>query len=566
MISGMSLRRNSIAYERPPSRRSGASSRRSSISVSRSRPTSQGHTPTRRLSDHLTIRRRRRSSTGIVYDAGYVGPVTRGFLQAFSRALLQDKNHESPGDVVYKALDEQHQRQLTSPAELVNEFDYSLPLPSDDVMMSPYQPSESEIQPKHDTPHDTPQDKPVFKSYLERILDSKNKHQNQVLSMFDRESYNDLTSNGVNAVINTSKFVIENTLSGLPEYSSTHDMLSLDLRLAEPVAFGNLSEGSDSNDSSEKENRKSATTLSRRQSYLEDAIITPTNYGDFLPGKIDQLDIPRWDSVLFDPSKVVTPIMHIGPFNDDLNENLDSDFSDLAANGLILGHFTIDNDEIQVNAFQLQPGLSVDIDEEEVHDIPAALSEETQAPSARQSLTIKRSHPVEERGVLPKSLVRGLVSVARHVPDQRDAHQSPPRKKTRNGNIPPSLMKLITSKSNQFLQQVMLDLEAYAGHRNSTQISIQDAVLYLNRIKSHQPLTSTIDNLSVLAQAIFPLELLVSLDNSLQESANKRLLQQQDNTDYEAEHLLYLKLSSESAQETDSLKSDDNLADLDWEQ
>lgn len=568
MLSGMSLRRSSITRERPPSRRSGASSRRNSSG--KVRPTIHGSNP-RRLSDNLTIRRRKRSSTGIYYDSGYVGPVTKGFLRAFSRALLQENEEGSTEEEVYKALDEQHRRQLTSPAELINEFDYSLPLPSDDVMMTPNsQPTETL---REASQHDVPEAKPLFKSYLERILDSKNRNQIQLLSMFDSDSPRDLTNHGVNAVINTSKFVIENTLSGLPEYSSEYDMLTLDLRLAEPVAFGNLSDISDSNDSSEKENRGSAVSsvpaLSvRRSSFLDDAIVTPNTYADLPLGEINQLDIPRWESVLFEPSKLVTPNLVTGPFDNETKDNDDIGVSDSSTDGLILGHFTIDNEEIQDHDFYLAPSLSVN--EEEVSHTPPLFSEETRDPSENSrpslgpSLAPKRKVPTQESGALPKSLVRGIVSVALHVPTLGSS-QSPPRKRPKNTRIPPSLMQSITSKSNEFLQQVMLDLGAYAGHRNSSQINIQDAVLYLNRIRSHGPSRSTIDNISILAQSVFPLELLVSLDNSLQESANRRLRIQRNKSQGDSNELIYSFPINEAPQESDSLKSDDNQTDYEWE-
>lgn len=492
----------------------------------------------------------------MIYDAGYVGPVTRGFLRAFSRALLQDQK-----DDVYQALDEQHQRrQLTSSPEPNNDFDYSLPLPSDDVMMSPYQPSEN-LESLH-LRTDTPEQRPVFKSYLERILESKNR-QNQGQSIFDHDSYSELTSTGVNAVINTSKFVIENTLSGLPEFSNSPGALSLALRLAEPVAFGNMSkEESLSNDSSEKENRPSGNSLSRRRSsFLEDGTITPTNYSTMELGKIDQMDIPQWESVLFDPSKLVTPMMDIGPFNEDMNEDLDNrEFSDLSDNGLILGHFTIDNDQIEDRSFNLQPGLSVSEEPEIPNDF-----RKKERPNILEPLLPSRPRTTVGQGALPKSLVRGLVSVARRIPGQDDG-RSPPRKRSRTERLPPQLMQLISSKSNQFLQQVMLDLEAYAGHRHSNQINLQDAVLYLNRIKSQRASASTIDNISMLAQSIFPVEMLVSLDNSLQESANKRLRKEANKATSEPNELLYTWPSTESSQESESFKSDESLADYDWEQ
>lgn len=592
VISGMSLRQASIPPEDPPKWRSGANSRRSSYSLSR--PTSQGHTPTkRRLSDHLTIRRRRRSSAGMVYDAGYVGPVTRGFLRAFSRALLSE-NHDSE-DEVYKALDEQHQRQLTSPADMRNEFDYSLPLPDDDVMMSPYertahvnilpeslQKLDTETLRKSEPNKSEKQEsqkaalgKPVFKSYLERILESRNRKHTHA-SMFEPE-----LTNHVHEVINTSKFVIENTLSGLPEYSSSQNALSQDFQLAEPVAFGSMSDTYDSNNSSDKENIPHPRM--RRHSGLGESTAT-------VPLGVS--DVSHWGPVELDSSSIMAPTLG-NPFGAELNESLEEDDIDnvgsmdldsmdmqnighldqfesvqpdhidpdvenngnvgqdldLSMEGLVLGHFTIDNDDIDTNdadELHLQPALEVD------NSSPTIPQKRVLGPS----LAPKRRKQGPQNA-MPKSLVRGLVSLARNVPGQDGPR---PRGPTTD-RIPPALMQQIAVKSNEFLHQVMLDLGAYAGHRNSNQITIQDAVLYLNRIKSHGRSASAVDNISVLVKSVFPLELLVSLDNSLQESVNKRIRQQRTDTS-EDDPLFDIPPTESPA--VSEVRSDEDL-DLEWE-
>ena len=58
-----------------------------------------------------------------------------------------------------------------------------------------------------------------------------------------------------------------------------------------------------------------------------------------------------------------------------------------------------------------------------------------------------------------------------------------PKKRVKQNRLSASAVQLVTAKSNEFLQQLMVDLEAYAGHRQSNKINIQDALLYLNRIR-----------------------------------------------------------------------------------
>lgn len=497
----------------------------------------------RRLSDRLTIRRRRRSSIGVVYDAGYVGPVTKDFLRAFSRALIHEKQRVSPEedhDKVFEALDQQHR--LVSPKDRPNEFDHSLPLPAEDVMQSPM--VEHVLQTLSATPEfgeikfgdDMP--KPEFKSYLERILESRKKslQRPHFLSIFDRDSPLDSGSEGVNAVINTSRFVIENTLSGLPDF---HSQDALNMRLAEPLVVGNLSDHSTSDESIAKEN-EFPSYRSRERSSMELPNKTPEfnktpEYKDIQFDKVNLVDVPQWESVLFFPDKMVTP--DYGDFND-LNENLDHDVhldhldhdvhldhdthSDLSDAGLILGHFTMDNDAVGGNEhFQLQPGF--------MEDRPSHIVDElAPLPSGPRMVIPTNKRPRLERGALPQSLVKGLVSLVRHT-----SLASPPRKKTRNEKLTPALVQLITSKSNEFLQQVMADMEAYAGHRGSKHINIQDTVLYLNRLKAPG---SSIGDISKLAQTVFPLELLVSLDNSLQESASKKMKQKRKAVDDDDEY------------------------------
>ena len=84
VISGMSLRRVSADSLRPTSGRR--------LAPSLSKVASRTQTPTRRLSGNLTVRRRRRSSAGIVYDAGYAGPVTgNSFVPSLSGSSIRQE-------------------------------------------------------------------------------------------------------------------------------------------------------------------------------------------------------------------------------------------------------------------------------------------------------------------------------------------------------------------------------------------------------------------------------------------------------------------------------------------
>lgn len=532
VISGMSLRRVSADPLRPTSGRR--------LAPSLSKVASRTQTPTRRLSGNLTVRRRRRSSAGIVYDAGYAGPVTREFLRAFSRALVYDKKRLSPeddNDEMYKALDEQHRLQSVSPNDggtmslvrhlepsasinllnsaqsLPNEFDYSLPLPS-----APNSPVSLTVGVTVEEPYHSI--KPTFKSYLERILESRSKpaHENEL----QRTAVNVLhpeepVGHDFNAVINASQFVIENTLSSLPEYGGSRNMSILELQLQEPVAFGTLRDSSPSNDSSEKENHPVDSPSIAQHLQPSSSHETPLNTGEFGFDDLKAMEIPPWDSVLFYTSKMLTPQELVSK---DIPDIPDQDLgSDLSQNGMILGHFTIGNEDVgELEHFQLKPALAEE-------DIGTADSDSNwmspgEITPPGQSITDSTSKSATGL-VIPKSFVKSSVTLAQRIRKSHDGH-SPPKKRVKQNRLSASAVQLVTAKSNEFLQQLMVDLEAYAGHRQSNKINIQDALLYLNRIRPTANV-SEIEVVSRLANRILPLEALIALDNSLQTSADRNI-------------------------------------------
>lgn len=480
------------------------------------------------------------------YDAGYAEPVTKEFLRAFSRALVYDKKRLSPEDdkdEMYEALDEQHRMQSVSPNDfggslavkpyiasvllgtlpdpspqkIPSEFDYSLPLPP------------AHDSPVNDEPLGVPEEaavssKPTFKSYLERILESRNKSLT-LLSHFKESEIlrsQEPLGHDFNAVINASQFVIENTLSSLPEYSGNRNHSQMDLRLEEPVAFGILTNNSSANESSEKENHGSKPLESGQVLHSSSGNATPVGGGGFEFDNLNEMEIPQWDSVLFYTSKMLTPSRESTRVMEDTLQMTDNDFaSGLSPSGLILGHFTIDNEDIsQMEHLQLKPplsedGLTVESDSNSLSFGEVTLPETpTHLPPPRMTAAINGTQ-------IPKSLVKNFVSVAQHIAKPTES-LSPPKKRFKRGSLTSSALRMVTEKSNEFLQQLMSDLEAYAGHRSSKKIDILDAVLYMNRIRPHAEGPSQVEVISRLANTIFPLETLVALNNSLQESAEKK--------------------------------------------
>ncbi|KAM9888865.1 hypothetical protein OXX79_012566, partial [Metschnikowia pulcherrima] len=274
VLSQMPSRRNSVSIEENILVRKPATDVRSRNSFYEphnsisSRPTSQKRTPTRRFSDHLTIRRRRRSSTGVEYDTAFSGAVNKDFLRLFSRTLAKENKQlrEEPDEQVYRALDKQHRISSTSPQGSARDYDMSLPLPSDDELNSIVSEPTS---PRHSALVTNPAlaanlSMPASGSYLERILESRKRRPRSKYDLTHDETFSGELSRSheLNSVINTSQFIIENTLSGLPESWKGEDQTSSSLKLAEPVAFGLLRDDDPTDESSEMESAPSVSEIS----------------------------------------------------------------------------------------------------------------------------------------------------------------------------------------------------------------------------------------------------------------------------------------------------------------
>mgnify|MGYP001159097460 FL=1 len=535
VLSQMPLRRNSVSIEANILVRKPATDVRLRNSFYEphnsilSRPTSQKRTPTRRFSDHLTIRRRRRSSTGVEYDTAFSGAVNKDFLRLFSRTLAKENKQlrEEPDEQVYRALDKQHRISSTSPQGPARDYDMSLPLPSDDELNSIV--SEPTL-PRHSALVTNPAlaanlSMPASGSYLERILESRKRRPRSKYDLTHDETFSGELSRSheLNSVINTSQFIIENTLSGLPESWKGEDQTSSSLKLAEPVAFGLLRDDDPTDESSEMESAPSVSEISYHSARLPQigtGIKTPDNYNIHFDN-VDELDVPSWEPVpLFDETESVGKSegadLDIPP-KDENTESRDDGTqlleTELSENGIILGHYTVDNDDIIADD-------SGSLSQESPHRLDRVALSPLDGP---RSASFRRSILSEQtdRG-LPKGLLNGLVAVAQHLPTAEfDDGSSRKRRKTQKLNA--NLVSLISKKSDEFLLQVMLDIEAYSDHRSARQINVSDIVLFMNRVKSHHAVLGLAIDYPTLAHTVFPLELLVSLDNNLRDFASPSL-------------------------------------------
>lgn len=400
---------------------------------------------------------------------------------------------------MFRALDEGRRFASVSPGTApASEFDHSLPLPHDDAMRLPELSADEFREEKEN---------PGFKSYLQQIMDARRRR--------GRKLGDELPSEQLQLALSTSHFVIANTISGLPEY-----MISdLDgTRLAEPVAFGDLltHHYSDGSDKDTVENVERSEEFEQRRSDFVSAF---------------DIDTGRDFSFQATPEHILHEVAGLSPGFSNMDDaafdysgadelpvgELDAALSDHDAavhdDMLVLGHYTIADDEITGQS-DAGDGLDAHADSEIAKSSDSDSMFSTRAavspsaiPRIESIVPLKRNRS-ESAATLPRTLVKGFVSLAKHIA---------PLLRKRKKAMPAPLLQLILARSNEFLDLVMLDLEAYAGHRGSGRIAMKDAVLYLNRVRSRDAV-SEVQTITNLAHTIFPLEVLLALDSSLQEA------------------------------------------------
>lgn len=414
---------------------------------------------------------------------------------------MKEKSEEQD-DAMFRALDEGRRLASVSPGTApASEFDHSLPLPHDDAMRLPELSADEFREEKEN---------PGFKSYLQQIMDARRRR--------GRKLGDELPSEQLQLALSTSHFVIANTISGLPEYM----MSELDgTRLAEPVAFGDLltHHYSDGSDKDTVEHVERSDEFEQRRNDFISAFDIDTRHGDL--------------SFQATPDHILSDVAGLSPGFSNMDDaafdysgadelpvgELDAAFSDHSASIhddlLVLGHYTIADDDIAGNSanaldvdVQTDTAKSSDSNSDGMFSTRAAVS-----PSAIpridsiSTVPLKRNRS-ESVATLPRTLVKGFVSLAKHIA---------PQQRKRKKAMPAPLLQLILARSNEFLDLVVLDLEAYAAHRGSGRITMKDAVLFLNRVRSRDAV-SEVQTITNLAHTIFPLEVLLALDSSLQEA------------------------------------------------
>lgn len=555
-------------------------SRLRSVSRSRSHSRSRPRTPNRRVSDYhdsarreseyreaVNSRRRRRSSMittqsgQIVYDSTYVGPVTIDYLRFLCKVQIDEtiaRERPPPPETAMK--DGFDNSEPHSPAS-ANDFDHSLPLPSDNFLRSPGQLQDvlgqtafaeavqllTEAMEPPPAIAEPPKSRKVFKSYLERILESQRKirltDQRTSDSFVKNDTVASHSSEQTKPPINDKPgLVIEDHLVD----SAAFDKLNLtSVGFTNTDTFGTktgLAEQTELQQSYIVDNTDVFNSIDKSPLTKADAApavfngveYTPNDVYDFgddaqdmditpnvndSPGRIignvvpdenpasNETETPGWNPHQYSPSEIVTPPQDPELYHDRINST--------SPQGIIHEEYTMNDagyDDNQQTALLEDP--IIDDFDNHIDSPPDDGARKNLVRVTGTSSASKRAGTVSE---LPLNKIRHLVKHIQHT-SSATGLGSPPRKKKRVNRLPPATYSHIQKLSGEFLQSLVGDLEAYATHRGASQILLKDVVLYLNRIRTAEKGSDRFENITNLAQDFFPLEHLISLDNSLQEA------------------------------------------------
>lgn len=532
---------------RSRSRHRSMSPRDTPIRRGRGRDTNRG----RENPEDTPGRKRRRSSIitikdgQTVFDPKYVGAVTVDYLRFFCQVLMEER--QTAGNEREDVDSERERRNIKDATDLKttsqsedsaveprNEFDHSLQIPSDsDVLHSPISARElvrspilSIFQPESPSANISPASLPTqspshpgiqpakqpFKSYLERILEKQRQKKGKTTM---KSPILNAPENNVETPTEgqSTNFVIDPKLSATPvndenqepEYDGGSDTGPAELDI-------------DVDESSELDFRMDPVFETEEEEAEPEPLL---NVRDSVVISNQQEDVNRTPEYSFDhgfdtysPTKLVTPAT--SEFNYSYDRAINSEAS-TSPEGVIHEQYTLNNEDSEAILEQVSESVPDEWDITEPRPIAR-----DRRPSIEWS-RIKRikDTPTKFSGSfdIPIRMIKGLVNTAR----LHGFISGPPTKKKKLDRITTTTQDQIRQFSEEFLQSVVNDLEAYAGHRGSEEIGLSDVILYMNRLKGiEQRNESEVESISKLAQSFLPLELLISLDNSLSESLHHK--------------------------------------------
>lgn len=216
--------------------------------------------------------------------------------------------------------------------------------------------------------------------------------------------------------------------------------------------------------------------------------------------------------------------------NEELQKEIDDgrdeeDYSD-EEKGFIDEGIFIDNPEHNEEPYMPNDIGSIEEDLRNISEADEVPSVSLPYPQNKKENPLSRV--IDRESMIPMSIVKGLIKNLSTL--ALSLEQTSRNKRNRKPiRFDSNMYKYIQEKSTDFLQQVIMDLEAYTKHRTHDKgksINIEDVMLYLNRIRliSTPDFTRTnIENISNIAYNFLPLELMISLNNSLEKKGFRQL-------------------------------------------
>lgn len=504
------------------------------------------NTDKRRSSSNFTMgnkRRKRRSlilteNGGTAFDPNYIGPITIDYLRLFCKIAIEEQTEKENTKVDIENVEVPIESQEEMPTRLpditdqnerknpmYNDFDQSLPLP--EVEGIPVSPDPHDVRPLYD-PVDigvSPKKKKKF-SYLERILAAQAKKNPKIdkEAIIDSEpalreqSLNETNRQVIDSSSMQTHLVIEDNSAYIKKAPSSE----LDIRSS--------TEPENNNPQKKDENLfvpEDSSGIDEQSLHNEQ----PVDNENLLDNQ--QSDELPLDNEQHNPNglleSTLTPTENRLEFQSLSNQEEEGEREGLATpNGVVNEEYTIDNDfsnDLFEETFDRNNEHN-DIDD--IDDNPIIQHDEATTKANVTRITRSDKTRREENNMkLPINIIKNVVKTLQVAPPKSIGTRTKQMKHTQKPKrLSPEIYKFIQQKSDDFILNVVADLEAYSKHRTNNkgnQINIKDVLLYLNRIKfstGDQNRVQDVDNITNLAYEFLPLELLISLDNNLHGRAN----------------------------------------------
>ncbi|CUM63925.1 uncharacterized protein PRCAT00001513001 [Priceomyces carsonii] len=512
-------------------------------------------TPTRSRSDANEIGKnlRRRSSmiktaTGeVTYDPNYVGPITIDYLKFFCRVSVKEKERNSENEengessdekaerATYVAEDEKHlSRNASPPNERLIDFDHSLPLPSEeDYFKSPQIAAEQSFpslgvsnNDQHSLANDQKKDKTNQGSYLERILQARKEKARAAINEAPKTGtvYHEITNTtedtgGEKDVLYDGN--IQRETQEVDELFYMEQVPGID---SDPLTNADVADSNHNNQNTTTDEHNQSPAIGGKSGVPSTQIDTYSEQFE----ELQQINQPFEKNDTHNESfQEPEQSQHLFEELDNIPDVIEEEFTLQNADYESFGD---NQEEMMDEGDEINPEPN---DNAYVLD----LNWESFAPPVLKEETNRFLPETTQNNPLPLNMVKRVVKTLRLslVSNEQKDQQNASKKKVKQ--YTPEVYNLIQKCSDELLQNVVSDLEAYSTHRTNGKggsINIKDTLLYLSRIKfGRQKLfqRSTVDEVSMIAQEFLPLELLIALNNDLDPFSKSKI---KHNLDYES--------------------------------